>query len=163
MHDHVRTKIGVRVPLGFDYKLFVIDVLRWARDQVGNGHWEFATDEQPDTERPSFAEGPYIILYFHGYEPAWRSDRNNALIRSFSRAIRQVAKEVAPGTRPGIRVKSGTSDMNVVGPAWNCPIVAYGPGDAALDHTPNEHIYLDEYERAVQVLVKALENAVGMV
>ena len=46
--------------------------------------------------------------------------------------------------------------MNVVGPRWNCPIVAYGPGDSALDHTPNEHLNLDEYGRAVRVLTQAL-------
>jgi LysW-gamma-L-lysine carboxypeptidase len=48
--------------------------------------------------------------------------------------------------------------MNVAGPAWGCPILAYGPGDSALDHTPNEHIQLDEYWRAVLILEQALHN-----
>ena len=48
--------------------------------------------------------------------------------------------------------------MNVVGPAWQCPILAYGPGDSALDHTPNEHVNLAEYWQAVQVLAQALRN-----
>jgi LysW-gamma-L-lysine carboxypeptidase len=34
--------------------------------------------------------------------------------------------------------------------------VAYGPGDSGLDHTPNEHIRLDEYWQAVLVLESAL-------
>ncbi len=42
--------------------------------------------------------------------------------------------------------------MNVVGPAWQCPIVAYGPGDSSLDHTPNEHLSLEEYWKAVKVV-----------
>ncbi len=63
-----------------------------------------------------------------------------------------------PDTRPGFVVKTGTSDMNVVGPAWQCPILAYGPGDSNLDHTPNEHIHLDEYWQAVQVLELALRS-----
>ena len=46
--------------------------------------------------------------------------------------------------------------MNVVAPVWHCPIVAYGPGDSALDHTPNEHLPLDEYWRAVNVIEHAL-------
>jgi LysW-gamma-L-lysine carboxypeptidase len=46
--------------------------------------------------------------------------------------------------------------MNVVGPAWGCPILAYGPGDSALDHTPREHISLAEYGRAIAVLKDAL-------
>ena len=65
---------------------------------------------------------------------------------------------VDPAAKPGFLVKSGTSDMNVVGPAWNCPILAYGPGDSSLDHTPHEHVSLDEYWRAVLVLEQALRN-----
>jgi LysW-gamma-L-lysine carboxypeptidase len=42
--------------------------------------------------------------------------------------------------------------MNVVGPVWRCPIVAYGPGDSALDHTPNEHVSLDEYWRSIAIV-----------
>ncbi|HSB81098.1 MAG TPA: acetyl-lysine deacetylase, partial [Candidatus Methylomirabilis sp.] len=50
----------------------------------------------------------------------------------------------------------GTSDMNVVGPAWNCPILAYGPGDSSQDHTPHEHLDLAEYHRAISVLTRVL-------
>ncbi len=85
-----------------------------------------------------------------GYEPAYVADRHNALVRAFTRAIR------AAGGKPGFKVKTGTSDMNVVGPAWQCPIVAYGPGDSALDHTPNEHLSLAEFLRSVDVLVRAI-------
>ena len=46
--------------------------------------------------------------------------------------------------------------MNVVGPAWQCPIVAYGPGDSSLDHTPNEHLPLDEFWKAVNVIEQTL-------
>ena len=55
-------------------------------------------------------------------------------------------------------LKTGTSDMNVVGPAWNCPILAYGPGDSSLDHTPDEHVELAEDLRAVDVLEAAILN-----
>jgi LysW-gamma-L-lysine carboxypeptidase len=48
--------------------------------------------------------------------------------------------------------------MNVVSEVWNCPIIAYGPGDSRLDHTPDEHIDLDEYVRAVRVLELALQT-----
>jgi LysW-gamma-L-lysine carboxypeptidase len=46
--------------------------------------------------------------------------------------------------------------MNVLGPVWKCPVLAYGPGDSTLDHTPQEHIELAEFERAIDVLSKAL-------
>jgi LysW-gamma-L-lysine carboxypeptidase len=51
--------------------------------------------------------------------------------------------------------------MNVVGPLWRCPILAYGPGDSALDHTPQEHILLDEYWKAVQVVAAVVRRWVG--
>jgi LysW-gamma-L-lysine carboxypeptidase len=46
--------------------------------------------------------------------------------------------------------------MNVLAPHWRCPVVAYGPGDSALDHTPHEHISLQEYLGAIDVLTRVL-------
>ncbi len=89
-------------------------------------------------------------ITFWGYEPAYRAAKNTPLARAFLAAIR------ARGGQPGFKVKTGTSDMNVVGPAWGCPIIAYGPGDSSLDHTPQEHIDLDEYRAAIDVLQGAL-------
>jgi LysW-gamma-L-lysine carboxypeptidase len=49
--------------------------------------------------------------------------------------------------------------MNVVAPGWPATsFVAYGPGDSNLDHTPDEHIDLTEYARAIGVLVGVLER-----
>jgi len=96
---------------------------------------------------------------FRGHEHAFTSDRRTALAAPFVRAIRQA------GASPRFKNKTGTSDMNVVGPAWECPIVAYGPGDSSLDHTPNEHISIPEYLRAIDVLGSVLNefNAAGTV
>ncbi|MFN3334629.1 MAG: M20/M25/M40 family metallo-hydrolase, partial [Caldilinea sp.] len=95
-----------------------------------------------------------ITLRFSSYEPAWRSERSNLLVRSFLQGL----KEVAPAEKLGFVLKTGTSDMNVVGPAWRCPIVAYGPGDSSLDHTPHEHLPLNDFWCAVLVLEQALRN-----
>lgn len=91
-------------------------------------------------------------LKFDTETPAYRAEKNNALVRAFLSAIR------AGGGAPGFNVKTGTSDMNVVGPHWNCPIVTYGPGDSNLDHTPDEHIDLAEYDNAIAVLTRVLET-----
>jgi LysW-gamma-L-lysine carboxypeptidase len=40
-------------------------------------------------------------------------------------------------------------------------MVAYGPGDSSLDHTPHEHIDLNEFLRAIEVLAKVLEKLLG--
>ncbi len=50
-------------------------------------------------------------------------------------------------------------DLNVVGLVWGYQILAYGPGDSTLDHTPNEHLALDEYEHSIWVLRGALVEA----
>ncbi len=91
-------------------------------------------------------------LRFEGACPAFRSPRTTPLAGAFVRAIRAV------GGAPGFVHKTGTADMNVVGPAWQCPIVAYGPGDSRLDHTPDEHIDLAEFQRGVAVLTNVLEH-----
>jgi LysW-gamma-L-lysine carboxypeptidase len=98
------------------------------------------------------ALAPEQPMQFVGGCPAFRSPRTTPLAGAFVRAIR--AHE---GT-PGFLHKTGTADMNVVGPAWNCPIVAYGPGDSSLDHTPNEHVAIEEYRRAIVVLSTVLEG-----
>jgi LysW-gamma-L-lysine carboxypeptidase len=95
-----------------------------------------------------------IDLRFRGAELPWRGDRQNLLVRSFIHAIRSSDR----GVQPGFVVKTGTSDMNVVGPLWKCPIVAYGPGDSSLDHTPQEQVSIDEYWRAILVLERALTS-----
>lgn len=89
-------------------------------------------------------------LRVNGLQEGYRSDKRSALVPPFLRAIR------AEGGTPRFTLKLGTSDMTVVGPVWQCPIVAYGPGDAALDHTPEECIVLDEYLRAVRILAGVL-------
>ncbi len=94
-------------------------------------------------------------LEFPYAEPPFRAGKNIPPVRALLRAIR------AAGGRPRFKLKTGTSDMNVVGPAWGCPIVAYGPGDSTLDHAPDEHIDLAEFRKGIEVLARALEIWVG--
>jgi LysW-gamma-L-lysine carboxypeptidase len=89
---------------------------------------------------------------FEGACPAFRSPRTTPLAGAFVRAIR------AGEGKPGFVLKTGTADMNVVGPAWKCPTLAYGPGDSRLDHSPDEHLLLDEYQRAINVLSHVLAS-----
>lgn len=83
---------------------------------------------------------------------AFQSDKRLPLVGAFVAAVR------AHGGTPRLKVKTGTSDMNLVGPAWGCPILAYGPGDSRLDHTPDEHVPLADLERATAILTTALER-----
>ena len=85
-------------------------------------------------------------------EPPYRAEKNTCVVRALLRAVRRA------GGQPRFKLKTGTSDMNVVGPAWGCPMVAYGPGDSALDHTPDERVCVAEFRRAVRVLADALRE-----
>lgn len=87
-----------------------------------------------------------------GLQKGYRTDKRSKLVPPFLRSIR------AQEGKPGFTLKLGTSDMNVVGPAWGCPIVAYGPGDSSLDHTPDERIELIEYLKARDVLAEVLRS-----
>jgi [amino group carrier protein]-lysine/ornithine hydrolase len=89
-------------------------------------------------------------IIVHGRQEGHATDKRSPIVPPFLRAIR------AEGGTPRFTRKLGTSDMTVVGPVWGCPIVAYGPGDASLDHTPEERIVLDEYLRAIRVLTEVL-------
>lgn len=83
---------------------------------------------------------------------AYRAEKNTPLVRSFLSVIRQ------HGGSPTFTVKSGTSDMNITAPVWQCPTVAYGPGDSDLDHTPHEHILISEYQHAIRILADVLRS-----
>jgi LysW-gamma-L-lysine carboxypeptidase len=72
--------------------------------------------------------------------------------RAFRAVIRQFDGE------PRLLRKTGTSDMNLFARDWDCPMVTYGPGDSDLDHAPNEHLELAEFDRAVDVLVAVCER-----
>jgi len=93
-----------------------------------------------------------VALAFEGHEAAVVADRNNPVALALSSAIR------AEGHTPRPKLKTGTSDMNVVAPIWNCPIAAYGPGDSLLDHTPVERLDLAEYAASIRILTRAIET-----
>jgi len=78
--------------------------------------------------------------------PAWKCEKNTQLVRAFLIGIR------SQGGEPRFVYKTGTADLNIVAPVWKCPALVYGPGDSNLDHTPDEHISLGEYMKAVSVL-----------
>lgn len=136
LHERVRAVVGFRLPPGVDpaaVETVCTESCHRLLGQVG-------------------ADGHCANVTFSGHERAYVADRHNSLVRAFTTAIRE------SGGSPRLLVKTGTSDMNVVGPIWNCPIVAYGPGDSSLDHTPHEHLRIDEYLRSIGILRAVLER-----
>lgn len=165
MHDHVVAEAGIRLPVDFPIRNFMLALEKWAEGQSGGkspvplpGEFDWH-----DTSMRFAGEQGKIVLNFRGYERAFRSERTSPLAKAIAAGIRTVD----PTARPAQIVKTGTSDMNVVGWMWGsdnpeCPIVAYGPGDSALDHTPNEHISLAEYWKSVQVLVSSIRDFMSL-
>jgi len=84
-------------------------------------------------------------------EPVMESPRT-AVARAFRATIRE------HGGEPRMLRKTGTSDQNVFADHWNVATVSYGPGDSDLDHAPNEHLELSEYDKSVAVLEAVTER-----
>jgi LysW-gamma-L-lysine carboxypeptidase len=85
--------------------------------------------------------------------PVTQSPRT-PVARAFRAAIRRA------GGDPRLLRKTGTSDLNVFR-AWDCPMVTYGPGDSDLDHAPNEHLALAEFDRSLDILRDAAATLAG--
>ncbi len=130
-----RLKIGVRLPVEVSPE----DWYRKLEEIISDSHLQ----GDCHLERAGF---PVL---------AWKCEKNSQLVRSFLSGIR------SQGGEPRFVYKTGTADLNIVAPVWQCPAVVYGPGDSAMDHTPNEHISLEEYRKAVDVLSATLEKLTG--
>ena len=130
-----KLKIGVRLPVTVSPEDWYVKL----EDVISDSHLK----DDCHLERVGFAI------------PAWGCEKNTQLVRSFLSAIR------SQGGEPRFVYKTGTADLNIVAPVWGCPAVVYGPGDSALDHTPNEHINLEDYQKAVSVLSAALGKLTG--
>jgi LysW-gamma-L-lysine carboxypeptidase len=76
----------------------------------------------------------------------WTASARTPLARAIRVAVR------AEGETPQPLRKTGTCDANLFAETWDCPVAVYGPGDASLDHAPDEHLSLAEFDHATAVL-----------
>ncbi len=128
----------------------------WAALQIGT---RLPLDLPPQewyaklNQMPGVADAPGVSIEPTGFPiAAYQGEKNTPLVRAFLAGIRNA------GGQPGFVLKTGTADLNIVAPRWNCPSLAYGPGDSSLDHTPEECISLEEYYKAVDVLGSVLKR-----
>jgi [amino group carrier protein]-lysine/ornithine hydrolase len=136
-----------------DFKMGQVESRHWAELTLG---LRLPPRLQPEAakERIQMLASSAITLEFFGQEVPYVGSKDNLLTRALRVAIRQA------GGEPVFKYKTGTADMNVVAPHWPVPMVAYGPGDSTLDHTPNEHIEVSEFLKAIEVLKDALGRLV---
>ncbi|HEX9494639.1 MAG TPA: [LysW]-lysine hydrolase [Candidatus Limnocylindria bacterium] len=130
--ERAELRIGYRIPPGV------------TTDELEAGAREIAGEHD--------GEADATVERIASEEPV-RTPRTTPLASAFARAI------AAVGGQTAFKEKSGTSDMNVLWPAWGCPMVAYGPGDARYDHTPTERLALADYGRSIAVLKDILRRA----
>src|SRR6266487_224820 len=140
-----RLKVGVRLPVD-------VSPEAWYEKLQSQTLKVFA--EYPRSEMEGIETFRFSVEKTGFAIPAWACEKNTPLVRAFLSGIR------SQGGEPRFVYKMGTADLNIVAPIWRCPALVYGPGDSSLDHTPNEHIVLDEYEKSVQVLYSALKGLV---
>ena len=86
------------------------------------------------------------VVEFGDAIPPHVASPRTELGRAFRTAIRRA------GGSPSLLRKTGTADANLYDAAWDCPVATYGPGNSTLDHSPDEHLALADFDRAVAVL-----------
>lgn len=137
-------RLGLRLPT----RVKATDLAAQVRAAVEGGTFAAATNPEADQE--------VSVVIVPGAVDAYHGDKTGVVPGALRTAIR------AAGGTPRHKLKAGTADMNVVATAWRSagldvpPMVAYGPGDANLDHTPHERIVVAEYLKAVTVLESTL-------
>jgi LysW-gamma-L-lysine carboxypeptidase len=139
-------RIGARLPVELTPDDWYMELEKTLRVFLLHSHSDLKGEE---TFRVSMERLGYPV-------PAWKCEKNTALVRAFLNGIRQM------GGAPRFVYKTGTADLNVVAPVWQCPAVVYGPGDSSLDHTPNEQISLEEYRISVNAVAAALRKLTGL-
>ncbi|HEX9580462.1 MAG TPA: M20/M25/M40 family metallo-hydrolase [Gemmatimonadales bacterium] len=160
-YGEARLSMGVRLPPGVDPSAAEADLVSaMAQSLFGPADGVDASAENGSREgvpcrhhgfRSRLESGLQLTCTVFGHEWAFKAGKSNALVRAFLAGVR------GQGGEPRFVVKTGTSDMNLVGRHWpDTPILAYGPGDSALDHTPGEHVSVREYLRSVSVLEAVL-------
>jgi [amino group carrier protein]-lysine/ornithine hydrolase len=105
------------------------------------------TPEAVERELRRLAERNGVVIEGHERMPPALASKRTPLVAALLDAIR------THGGEPRLLRKTGTADFCLLA-EWHpgVPIAAYGPGDAGLDHTPEERIDLGELRQAVDIL-----------
>jgi len=88
-----------------------------------------------------------VTVEGHERMPPALASKRTPLVAALLESIR------VHGGEPRLLRKTGTADFCLLA-EWHpgVPMVAYGPGDASLDHTPEERVALAEFAQAVDIL-----------
>jgi LysW-gamma-L-lysine carboxypeptidase len=134
----VRATIDVRIPVGISND----QALRKVEGVVSA-----CKESNPDAK---------ITVDMGDSTEPYRVKLDSPLVRAVSRSI------LRTGVKPSMVTKSGTGDMNTYALAYGIDAVTYGPGDAKLSHTSDEHVSFKEISACSAILVNAASELVAM-
>ncbi len=97
--------------------------------------------------------GVRVEVEFVDQCPGFAGISNSIAVQAFRWAIKN-----SIGGRVELLKKTGSSDMNLFAQFNRIPMIAYGPGNSALDHTENETIHIHEFLDSIEVFAKAIEK-----
>ena len=91
-------------------------------------------------------------LKFQHYDDAYKLDYSrDAIFKNVAGSIKDVL-----GLDHKVKVAGGGCDARHLGNQGGIPAIVYGPGSAALAHSTDEFIELDDYIKAIKVLAVAI-------
>ena len=134
----MRATIDVRVPVGFSNE----QAIKMINEVVSS-----CREVNPDAK---------ISVTLNDPTEPYRVKLDSPLVRAFSRSI------LRTGAKPSMVTKSGTGDMNTYALTYGIDAVTYGPGDAKLSHTSEEHVSFKEIFACSAVLANAARELIAM-
>ncbi|NHI92739.1 MAG: M20/M25/M40 family metallo-hydrolase [Candidatus Lokiarchaeota archaeon] len=84
--------------------------------------------------------------------PGYRIDKNEKIVKISQEAVKSILD-----VEPKLIRKTGTNFMNIFGEILGIPTVSIGPGNPKLEHTKEESIDIQEYEKAIKIFEKIIE------
>ena len=92
-------------------------------------------------------QGQNVKMQIKSQIEGFRADKETQLAQNLKNAVENITKTEAKFLR-----KSGTNFMAIIGNRLQIPVISYGPGDPNLDHTPHEHIEVNQFKQSIDVL-----------
>lgn len=92
-----------------------------------------------------------VKVTLKSYADPYVADLRSPLVSAFSEAIARKG-----GQRASLIFKSGSGDMNILGPAWGVPVITYGPGNPRMSHSGEEWVLIDDVVASSEIVADAL-------
>jgi len=163
-----------RWPVAYPLSLGTVQAGDWASTVpdllICEGRLGVALDESVDHARaeleaviadacqldPWLREHPVEVQWWGGQFAPGRTDPSHPLLAEVAQAHERVT-----GRLPAVYGGPYGSDLRLLTGLGGIPTIQYGPGDAAIAHTADEYVRLDEVIACAEVLVQVILRTCG--